>query len=52
MQAFCGIGTCFPTGITETGKDGRYTLRFAPGSQEMSAKADEVPLNFQGRRST
>ena len=39
-----GYGTCFRTGITETGKDGQYTLRFGPGAMMSSPKPGEVPI--------
>ena len=39
-----GIATCFRTGITETGKDGQYTLRFGPGAMMSSPKPGEVPI--------
>jgi hypothetical protein len=31
ITAHCGIGTLLPTGRTESGPDGRYTLRFTGG---------------------
>jgi len=31
ITAHCGMGSLFPTGQTQTGSNGVYTLRFAPG---------------------
>ena len=47
VRANCGLGTCFTTGITDTDKNGRYTLRFAPGMHTFSRKPGEVPVNQQ-----
>ena len=47
MQAHCGIGTLCETGSAETDRNGRYTLRFSPGIQEISLKAGEAPVNLQ-----
>jgi hypothetical protein len=47
VRAHCGIGTLSQTGITETGKDGRYTLRFSPGILAFPGKPGETPVNLQ-----
>jgi len=47
VRAHCGMGTLRQTGITETGKDGRYTLRFSPGAFMFPGKPGEMPVNLQ-----
>jgi len=47
VRAHCGTGTLHQTGIAETGKDGRYTLRFSPGIFMFGFMPGESPVNLQ-----
>ncbi|HLA83199.1 MAG TPA: carboxypeptidase-like regulatory domain-containing protein [Thermoguttaceae bacterium] len=46
IWAHCGWGSLHRTGTTKTGKDGRYTLRFAPGIISFSNDG-KPPINLQ-----
>lgn len=47
VRAHCGMGTLHQTGTTESGKDGRYTLRFSSGVFTFGVMPGEPPVNLQ-----